>query len=736
MTPPSSAPVVPPVADSARPAPPTPPQAKRQRTVHQAHGEIRPDDHHWLRTQGPEDPEVLAYLQAENAHLDAIMAPLRPLQDELYDHMLARVQQTDQGPPVPWGGWQYYTRTEEGRAHAIYCRQPRGGGPEQVLLDLNDLIAREGLANAWVNHTRPSPDGRLWAYLIDTQGHDQFTLRVLDTQSGQDLPDRVPDLSGWSLAWSADASRLYYARQDATLRAHEVWRHTLGAAPDRDERLYHEADQTFRIGVGTSASGDEVLLQVTSTLTSEWHHLRAADNAGQFQVIWPRARGVQYTAEDGGDHWLILTDQEEAREFKLLRVPKDGGPASEIISHDERRTLGRLSVFRQFLLVSGREGGLTQLWVLRRQNGEYVAGQRASFAEEVYTVRVGANHDFDARVARILYTSLTVPVTHYDLDLVTLDLNEVKTTPVPDYDFSQYVARRLWVTARDGVRVPVSLVYRRDTPPGAPTLLYGYGSYGFPMDPGFSASRLALLDRGWVYAIAHVRGGGELGEGWYRAGKLNSKMNTFTDFIDCAEHLIHKGVTRPERLVAMGRSAGGLLMGAVVNLRPDLFRAAFVGVPFVDVLSTMFDASIPLTTAEYDEWGNPGDPASYVMMRAYSPYDNLKATAHPHLFVSTGLHDPRVAYWEPAKYVARLRTLETGPNQTVLKTNLGAGHGGSSGRYEALRETAEEYAFAIAAVEGRLPQTPPPPPPAPVKPAPPGRHERASLPAGKGKKRR
>ncbi len=682
---------------------PQPPTAARKPLQHHAHGETREDAYHWIKTQGRADPEVLAYLQAENTHLDAKLAPLASLRDELYAELLSHVQETDQDPPVPWGAWAYYQRTEEGQQYPLHCRRPLAGGAEQVLIDPNALKDREGLENLWVGRTRPSPDHTQLAYLLDTQGAERFEIRVRDLQSGEERRTGVTDVSGQSLEWSADGSHLYYIRNDDAWRPHQLYRHALGGDPAHDARLVQEDDETFTLHLSSSDSGAELLLTAHSTTTTEVQHLAANDPAGDFAVIWPRERGVEYEAEDGGDHWLITTNRGGAREFALLAIPKAGGEAREVLPHDPSRKLDGVQVFERHLVVMGREEGLAQLWVLPREGGQYGDARRVPAPEGVFTYRLGANHQFAADAARVLYTSPVTPTQHLDLNLRTLETTLVKQTPVPHYDASQYRSERLWVTARDGARVPVTLVFRADAARPAPTYLYGYGSYGVSIDPAFSAARLPLLDRGWVCATAHVRGGGELGRAWYEGGKLEHKENTFRDFIDSAEALVQEGVAAPGRIAIEGRSAGGLLMGAVLNARPELFAAAIAGVPFVDVISTMQDASIPLTTLEYDEWGNPADPALYVAMRAYSPYDNVRpGVAYPHLWVSTGLNDPRVAYWEPAKWVARLRAEADVRRTLVLKTLMGAGHFSASGRYDALRERAAELAFMVGAMDGHL----------------------------------
>lgn len=684
------------------------PVAARKGITHSIHGHDRPDEYHWLKTQGKQDAEVLEYLRAENEHLAAVMEPHRALQEEIYRELLSHVQEQDDAPPVPEGGWAYFTRTEEGQAHAIYLRRHRETGAEEVLLDLNELKEEEGLENVWVYATRPSPDGRYWAYLLDTTGQEVMELRVLDTISGKLAEAPLQKLAPWTLFWNAPGTQLFYETTDATQRSDKLWRHTLGQPQEKDELIYHDADATFNVGAGLAENGETILIGSYANMAQEWWVLDAHDEAAQPQLILPRQRGTEVRGfTDGGDHWLVLTNAGGASEFRLVQLPKREGvtlsDSVEVLPYDETRHLKGFHLFRNHLLLAGREGGFTRLWVLPRTahagKSGYGPARRVEFPDASYTVRIGENREYDATTARIIYTSLTRPAEH--LDLNTLQTTLVKATPVPGYDPAQYVAEQVWATAQDGERMPVSIVLRKDTALPAPTLLYGYGSYGASMEPAFNMNRLPLLDRGWVWAIAHIRGGSELGRRWYDAGRLKHKMNTFTDFIAAGEHLKAAGIA--SELVAMGRSAGGLLMGSVVNLRPELWKAAFVGVPFVDVLSTMLDDSIPLTTGEYDEWGNPNDPESYATMREYSPYDNLRQTKYPHLFVSTGLNDPRVAYWEPAKYVARLRTLQQpGSGTLTLKTNMGAGHFASSGRYDALKETAEEYAFALAALRNEL----------------------------------
>ena len=685
---------------------PNPPVAPRTTVIHREHGLERQDDYHWLKTEGRTGERVLAYLNAENAYLEEVLAPHASLADELTRELRSHLQEQDEQPPVQEGAWLYFTRTEEGLAHPIFLRRPlesaTGTQPsEQVLLDLNLLKERERHQNVWVYTARPSPNGRFWAYLLDTSGQEVFELRVLDTASGQLAEAPLTALSGWTLAWSADSTRLYYATEDETQRPFRIYRHTLGQPATDDTLLFQEDDPTFRVTLSPADSGQTLLLATSANLTTEWHTLDAHDPEARAQLLLSREPGLESWLEDGGGHWLILTNQGNATEFRLVRLPKREGlrwsDAEELLPHDPRRHLTGMQIFADHLLLSGREDGFSQLWVIPRTPDGYAAPRRVDFPGDSYTVYPGINRVFQTNRARIRFGSMTRPTEHLDLDLDTLQTTLVKATPVPNYDPEQYVSEQLWVNAPDGERVPVSVVRRRDTLLPAPTLVYGYGSYGISSDPAFSASRLPLLDRGWVWAIAHVRGGSELGRRWYDAGRLRHKTNSFTDFIAAGEGLIGAGVARAGHLAAMGRSAGGLLMGAVINLRPNLFRTVFVGVPFVDVLSTMADASLPLTTGEYDEWGNPEERGWYDLMATYSPYDNLKTGRYPHLFISGGLNDPRVAYWEPAKYAAKVRTLlQPGSGTVVLKTHMGAGHGGSSGRFDALRETAEEYAFLLA----------------------------------------
>ncbi|MER3555293.1 MAG: oligopeptidase B [Meiothermus sp.] len=637
----------------------TPPVAPLHPHPHRLHGNTRPDDYYWLRER--ENPEVIAHLEAENAYLEAETAPLKGLRERLYAEMLSHLQQTDLEVPVQDGAYFYYTRTQEGKGYRIHCRKRArsraelGAAPEEVLLDLNTLA--EGKEYLSVTTVEPSPDGRLLAYLQNETGSDLYTLRVKNLETGEPLPDHAEGVALWgSVAWDATGEHLFYVTADATQRPWRLYRHRLGEGGP-DPLLYEETDETFRLQVYPSSSRRFLFARSSSTLTDEVRYLQTNAPEGEFRVFAPRVRGVKYELEHWGEDFLIRTN-ENALNFKLLCAPlarPERENWQELVPHQEAVYLTHMRPFQNHLLIEGRQEGLTQLWVRERASGRT---RRLTWPEPIYTVGVGENREYRASAALLTYQSMVTPRQVLELELDTLFMTVLKQDEVPGgFDPTHYVQERLWATAEDGVRVPISLVRRKEALEGgpAPLLLYGYGSYGITLEPGFNPNRLPLLDRGVVFALAHVRGGAELGRGWYEDGKLLHKRNTFTDFVACAEALIAAGYTAPEKLAAMGGSAGGLLMGVVLNLRPDLFRAVVAQVPFVDVITTMLDTSIPLTTGEWDEWGNPTDPEYYAYMRSYSPYDNVEARAYPHLLVTTGLNDPRVAYWEPAKWVARLR---------------------------------------------------------------------------------
>jgi oligopeptidase B len=675
-------------------AAPEPPVAQqRHHVVVAPHGHARTDEYYWLRDR--EDPAVIAYLEAENAYADAVMAGTGDLQDRVFREIRGRIQETDMSVPVRRGDYWYYTRFEEGRDHPIHARK-RGSldAPEEVLLDANERAEGKRFYRA---STQVSSGDDILAFAEDTLGRNIVTIRFKDLRTGALLDDVIEDVT-WNMAWAEDNRTLLFARQDpTTLRSHRIYRHRLGADPSAAELVYEETDETFWTYVFRTRSRDYLVIGSSHTLADEYRVVRADRPDGEFRVVLPRERGHEHSIDHLGGHFYIRTN-DGAKNFRLMRAPVDATGREhweEVIPHRDDVFLAGFDVFRDHLVLAERRDGMTQLRVRDwdGQDDHYVR-----FDEAAYTVRATANPEVDTYVLRLAYESLATPSSVYDYDMATRELTLLKREEVlGGYDPADYRTERFMATARDGTRVPVSLVYRRDLRRDGPQplLLAGYGSYGASRDPTFSSIRLSLLDRGFAYAIAHIRGGQEMGRDWYDQGKLLHKRNTFYDFIDVAEHLVARGFTAPDRLFAQGGSAGGLLMGAVVNLRPDLFHGAIAAVPFVDVVTTMLDESIPLTTFEWDEWGDPREAGYYEYMLGYSPYDNVTAQAYPHLLVTAGLHDSQVQYWEAAKWVARLRRHHTGDEHILLRTNMDAGHGGAAGRYQRWREIAFEYAFLL-----------------------------------------
>ncbi len=685
------------------PAPPTVAARPVELTLHD---DTRIDPWFWLRHR--DDPDVIGYLEAENAYTSAALDHTKRLQDELFDEIKARVQETDVSAPVRFGPWDYFVRTFEGRQYAQHGRRPAGVAPgdgEVVLLDENVLagdspyFALGGFAIA------PSHD--VFAYSTDYSGGERHTLRFRDARTGEDLPDEVEDVY-YGLAWCDDSRTILYVRPDDTVRPFQIWRHTLGTDPATDALVHQEDDERFFIGVSRSRSGRYLFIASDSKITSEVHFLPSDDPTATPRVVEARTVGMEYAVEhhvdaEHGDRFFVLTNADDASDFKIMETPV-ATPGRDhwvdVVPHRSGTRVHDFDAFAAHLLVSERGGGLEQLRVRELGTGdEHVI----EMPETVHTVWAGENPEYDSSVLRYGYTSLVRPTSAFDYDLATRSSTLVKETPVlGGYDADRFTSARLWATAPDNTLVPLSVVHRKDVPLDgtAPALLYGYGSYEYPVDPTFSSIRLSLLERGFVFAIAHIRGGGELGRHWYEDGKLLHKRNTFSDFIACAEHLIAEGYTSSDRLGARGGSAGGLLMGATMVQRPDLFRAVVAEVPFVDVVTTMLDPSIPLTVTEWEEWGNPNEADFYRYMKSYSPYDNVTATEYPALFVTAGLNDPRVAYWEPAKFVAKLRATKTDDRLLVLKTEMGAGHGGPSGRYDAWRDEALVLAFLLDQLTG------------------------------------
>jgi len=671
---------------------PTPPVAEKRPVVHEIHGDRRVDEYAWLRDR--EDPAVIAHLTLENAYTDTVTAGTAELRERIYQEIAGRVQQTDESAPVPHGPWLYSTRTVEGQEYPILCRRPRGGGEVAVILDQNALA--EGHEYLRVGDTAVSPDHTLLAYTVDHDGSEQFRLRIRDLGTGEDREDAVERVY-YSLAWSADGGTVFYTRPDHAMRPWQVWRHRLGTPESADTLVLQEDDERFFVEVSRTRSGAFVVVQVASELTSEAWLLDAGDPGGVPRVVAPREQGHEYTVDHHGDT-LYIVSNDGAVNFRLMAAPA-GAPQREnwreVIPHREDVKLDGVDLFARHMVLYERAGGLRRI-----SHGPVGSASTAVIPqpEEVYVAWPGSNREWDTDTLRFEYSSLITPRSSVDHDLRTGARTVVKEEPVlGGYDRTQYVTERLWATAPDGVRVPLSLVRRRDVPldGSAPALLYGYGSYEISVEPSFAIPRLSLLDRGLVYAIAHIRGGGEMGRRWYDDGKLMRKRNTFTDFIAAADHLVHSGHTSHDRLAIRGGSAGGLLIGAVVNLRPDLARVALAHVPFVDALTTMLDETLPLTVTEYEEWGNPNEEAAYRCMRSYSPYDNVERAEHPAVLATGGLNDPRVGYWEPAKWVARLRDRTRSTRPILLRTEMGAGHGGPSGRYHAWRKEAYELAFML-----------------------------------------
>ncbi len=674
------------------------PRPERRPVELTTHGVTRVDEYYWLRDR--EDPAVLAHLEAENAWTEFRMAGTEELQARLYDEIVGRIPPDDDSAPVPFAGWWYQSRYEAGNEYPVHVRM-RGSpdGTPQVLLDGNLRAEGHSYYAARVSPLGVSPDGTTLAVAEDTLGRRFYTIRFRDLQSGEWLPDEIRSVTP-AMVWANDSRTLFYTKQDPeTLRWYQVYRHRLGSDPSEDVLVFEEADETFTSWISRSKSGRFLLIGSSQTLATEYRYLDADTPDGEFQVILPRQRDHEYSVEHDGDSWLFQTNL-EAKNFRLVRAPiSDPRPEmwEELVPARDDVLLEDFELFSDNIAVQERRDGLVHLRVLDLSGRP---DHEIEFDESAYVAWLSTNLELDSPFVRFGYSSMTTPSSVYDYERDTRKRNLRKRDRViGEFEPSDYVTERLYATARDGQRVPISLVYRRDTGGDLstrPLLLYGYGSYGASMDPFFSTSRLSLLDRGFVYAIAHVRGGEELGRRWYEDGKLLHKKNTFNDFIDCAEYLVESGRADPDRLFAMGGSAGGLLMGAIVNDRPDLWRGVIAAVPFVDVVTTMLDPTIPLTTSEYDEWGDPNDRVYFDYMLSYSPYDNVSDADYPALLVTTGLHDSQVQYWEPAKWVARLRDRNTGSEQVLLHVNMDAGHGGQSGRFRRFNETAMEYAFLVA----------------------------------------
>ena len=677
------------------PATVTPPTAKRVPVERRVHDETVIDEYAWLRDR--DDHDVIAYLEAENTYLRQVLAPTADLRRTVFEEIKARTQETDLTVPVRKGPWWYYGRTVEGLQYAIRCRraEEQDASTEQVLVDFNEVAGDSPYLD--VGDFEVSPDHRIVAYSVDFDGDEIFTMRFKDLDTGEDLPDEIPG-TYYGAAWSADSGTFFYVTPDEARRPYRLWRHRLGTDVSTDELVYEEEDQRFFVGVHLTRSERFIVLGLHSMVTTEVRVLPADDPGGEFRVVEPRHEGVEYYVDHQGERFLIVTNA-EALDFRLVEAPvTDPGREHwrDVIPHEPGTRILAAEAFAGHVVVHLRRDALKGLRVIRTSDG---ATHDVEFDEPVYTVMaLEDNPEYDATIYRFHYTSLVTPASVYDYDLDARTRTLRKRQPVlGDFDPDRYESIREWAMAPDGTLVPLSLVRRRDHPAGpAPTLLYGYGAYEASMDPGFSIPRLSLLDRGVTFAIAHVRGGGEMGRSWYEDGKLLHKRNTFTDFIAAADHLIELGYTSPDLLAARGGSAGGLLMGAVANLGPERFHAIVAEVPFVDNVNTILDPSLPLTVTEWEEWGNPAsDPEAYRYMRSYSPYENVARRPYPAILATAGLNDPRVSYHEPAKWVARLRAEATGDAPLLLKTEMGAGHSGPSGRYDAWRDEALVLAFVL-----------------------------------------
>jgi oligopeptidase B len=670
---------------------PQPPETKIVPHPTNINGHTLKDDYFWLRNK--ENPEVIKHLEAENAYTDAMMAPTKPLQDTLYNEMLGRIKQTDLSVPYRLGAYYYYSRTEEGKQYPYMCRK-KGSleGAEEILLDLNKMA--EGHSFMGLGAFDVSDDGNILAYSTDSTGYRQYSLHVKDLRSGQTLSENIERVD--SVVWAADNKTLFYVTEDAvSKRSDKFWRHAIGTG--KNDLLFEEKDENFDLGAGRSEDKRIIFLASEAKTSREYRYLPADNPTGEFKIVLPRQDGHEFDVDHYENQFYITTNR-DAKNFRVVTAPV-ADPSEKnwktFIAHNPGVKIDGVTFFVGHCVVSEREGGLSYLRVIDMKTKQ---SHRIAMAEPDYALFLGANPEFNTATVRYNYQSMVTPASTYDYDMNTRKSTLLKQQPVlGGFDAKNYEAKRIWAVARDGTKVPISLVYRKGVAIDgkAPMLLTAYGSYGISMSPTFSSARISLLDRGVIYALAYIRGGGEMGEDWRQDGRMMKKLNTFYDFIDCADYLEKNKYTSADRMVINGGSAGGLLMGAVTNMRPDLFKAVVAEVPFVDVMNTMLDASLPLTTGEYTEWGNPNEKAAFDYMIQYSPYDNVKVQNYPNMLIKISLNDSQVPYWEGAKFAARIRATKTDNNPILVKVNMGAGHGGSSGRYDALHETAFNYAYML-----------------------------------------
>lgn len=659
------------------------------------HGDVRIDPYYWLRER--DTPEVIEYLRAENAYYEERTAHTRELQDSLFDEYKSRIREEDESVPYLKDGYWYQTLERKGKEYPIYTRRKDGEDTAEVLFDVNEMAA--GFDYFHLSSFAVSPDNRRVSYGVDTVSRRIYTLHVRHLDSGELLEDTIPLTTGRSV-WASDNRTLFYTRIDEqTLRPFQIYRHVLGTPVEEDVLVYEEEDETFRTFIYRSKSKEYLVIGSESTVSSEYRFARADRPEDEFQIIAPRERDLEYEVLHYGDYFYLYTNKDGARDFKLMRTSVDRTGTEnweDVIPHRPGVFLEDAEIFSDFLVLSEREQGLERIRV-RSWDGQ--TDYYIPFESETYLTGLSVNPAFDTHKLRYFFNEMKEPASIWEFDMKTREAKLLKRFEVPDPNFTpdNYRSERLWAPSGDGKKIPISIVYHKDFEPGQgkPLLLYGYGSYGHTIDPGFSPNRLSLLDRGFAFAIAHVRGGQYLGREWYEEGRMLRKKNTFFDFVDCARHLITEGYADPGHLYAMGGSAGGLLMGAVLNMAPELFHGVIASVPFVDVLTTMLDDTIPLTTGEYDEWGNPNQLEYYEYIKSYSPYDNVAPMRYPHILVTTGYHDSQVQYWEPAKWVARLRDRKTDTNELLFYTQMETGHSGSSGRFESLRDLAREHAFLL-----------------------------------------
>lgn len=660
------------------------------------HGDVRVDPYYWLNERDNE--EVIDYLERENDYYNRMTAHTEGFKKALFEEMKSRIKEDDESVPYFYNGYYYITRYETGKDYPIHARKKGSlDADEEIMFNVNDMA--EGYAYYSLRGINVSPDNKWVAYGVDTLSRRQYTIFIKNLETGEILKDEILNTTGGS-TWANDNKTLFYTRKDEqTLRADEIFRHTVGADPEKDHLVFKETDETFGTYVYKTKSEKYLIIGSYSTLTSEFQFLDANNPNGTFKIFQPRTRGLEYSIYHFGNEFYIVTNKDDATNFKLMKTPETQTEMDhweEVIGHREDVLLEEIDIFKDYLVVSERNQGLNKIRVMRWDGSE---DYYLPFDNETYTAYTSQNIEYDTPILRYSYNSLTTPASVIDFHMDTRQKEVKKETEVlgGKFDKNNYESKRVWATAEDGKKIPISMVYRKGVKQNGknPVLLYGYGSYGATIDPYFSTTRLSLLDRGFIFAIAHVRGSQYLGRAWYEDGKLLHKKNTFTDFIDASKFLIAEKYTSPDHLYAMGGSAGGLLMGAVVNMAPELYHGVVASVPFVDVVTTMLDDSIPLTTGEYDEWGNPNEKEYYWYIKSYSPYDNVKDKPYPNLLVTTGLHDSQVQYWEPAKWVAKLRDMKTDDHLLLLQTNMDAGHGGASGRFESLKEVAMDYAFIL-----------------------------------------